>query len=242
MRQPKLIELLDDLAIAANMADMADDEGTRKTLAFQLRRAQNFIYWNTDWRQMVATFTLTTVAGQRFYDYPTLVQTIDGAELTDTLEPQRILQVTLARGSRRVPVDCGIDQLLYSNTSQMPPARFEPRQQIELWPTPDQAYTLYFEGCIALRPFRDPDDRATVHADIVLELAAAALKSAWGQGDASAYGQQAGALLRKRNAKNHSTQRYIPGAAVRTPTSPLSPNELVPWPEPQIVGSWGDLS
>lgn len=245
MRQPKLIELLDDLAIAANMADMADDPGTRKTLGFHLRRAQNFIYWNTDWRQLVATFALPTVitngVGQRFYDYPTLVQTIDGESITDTLEPTRILQVTLLRGTRRMPVLCGIDQMLYNNTTQMPPYRFEPRQQIELFPAPDGVYTLYFEGCIALRQFIEDDDRATVHADVVLELAAAALKSNWGQADAGAYGQQAAALLRKRNAKNHSLQRYIPGSA-RTPTSPLSPTELMPWPEPTLAGgNWGDL-
>lgn len=245
MRQPKLIELLDDLAIAANMADMATDEGTRRLLAFQLRRAQNFIYWQTDWRQLVATFTLTTVVttgvGQRFYDYPTLDQTIDGQTVTDTLEPTRITQVTLQRGTARYPVLCGIDQLLYANTSQMPPYRFEPRQQIELFPAPDNVYTLYFEGCIAQRRFVDDDDRATCHADVVLELAAAAVKGNWGQADAGAYANQAGALLRQRNAKNHGTQRYIPGVAVLTPTSPLSPTNLTPWPEPTLVGPVGDM-
>lgn len=245
MRQPKLIELLDDLAIAANMADQADDPGTRRLLGFQLRRAQNFIYWKTDWRQLVATFTVTTTitagVGERFYDYPTLVQTIDGETITDTLEPTRILQVTLQRGTARYPVLCGIDQLLYMNTSQMPPYRYEPRQQIEVFPAPDAAYPIHFEGCIALRPFRDDDDRATCHADVVLELAAAALKGNWGQTDAGAYAQQAGALLRVRNAKNHSTQRYVPGVAVLTPTSPLSPTQLMPWPEPTFTGNAGDM-
>lgn len=245
MRQPKLIELLDDLAIASNMADMADDPGTRRLLIFQLRRAQNFIYWNTDWRQLVASFPLTTVVtngvGQRFYDYPTIEQTIDGDTITDTLEPQRILEVTLQRGTARFRVECGIDPLLYTTTTQMPPYRFEPRQQIELYPAPDAAYTVHFQGCIALRRFQDDDDRATCHGDIVLELAAAAVKAGWGQADASAYGQQAAALLRKRNAKNHSTQRYIPGVAVATPTSPLSPSNIAPWPEPTLVGNWSDL-
>lgn len=243
MRQPKLIELLDDLAIAANMADMGDDPGTRRTLIFHLKRAQNFIYWNTDWRQLVASFPLQTVVtagvGQRFYDYPTLSQTINGETILDTLEPTRITQVTLQRGTRRMRVLCGIDQLLYSNTTQMPPYRFEPRQQIELFPAPDNVYTIWFEGCIALRRFQDDDDRATCHGDIVLELAAAAVKAGWGQADAGSYGQQAAALLKRRNAKNHSTQRYIPGVAIPTPTSPLSPTTLAPWPEPMLVG---DLS
>lgn len=245
MRQPKLIELLDDLAIATNMADMADDEGTRRLLTFQLRRAQNFIYWNTDWTQLVATFPLQTVVtagvGQRFYDYPTITQTINGETITDTIEPSRIIQVTLQRGTARYRVLNGIDQRLYSNTTQMPPYRYEQRQQIELFPAPDNVYTLYFEACIALRRFQDPDDRATCRGDIILELAAAATKAGWGQADAGAYGQQASVLLRQHNAKNHGTRRYIPGVAVLTPSSQLSPTNITPWPEPTIAGSWSDL-
>lgn len=235
MRQPKLIELLDDLAIASNMADQADDPGTRRTLMFQLRRAQNFLYWKTDWQALVATFDLATVAGQRFYDYPTLTQTINGENITDTLEPSRIQQVTLQRGTRRLLIEQGIDQLLYNNTTQMPPYRFVPRQQIELFPTPDAVYTVHLQGCIALRPFTDDDDRATVRGDVLLELAAAAVKAGWGQADASAYGQQAGALLRTLNAKAHGLTRYVPGVAVRTPSSSLSVNDLTPWPEPALT-------
>lgn len=240
MRQAKLIELMDDLATAANMADQMEDEGTQKTLAFHLRTAQNFLYEKTDWRRLIRTFQFDTVAGQRFYDYPTLPYTQDGQTLMDTPNPRRIQQWTLQRGTARYPVYDGINQLLYNNTSQGQPWRVEPREQIEVFQEPDGVYTFYIEACIDLRPFRDKDDRCTCDANLIMLLATASLKGNWNQLDAGAYAQQAVSILRSQNADNHGNRRYIPGVGVLTPTSPISPLNLGPWPMPEHEGNWSD--
>lgn len=240
MRQAKLIELMDDLATAANMADQMEDEGTQKTLAFHLRTAQNFLYQKTDWRKLVRTWQFDTVVGQRFYDYPELPYTIDGVTKNDTPNPERIQQWTLQRGSARYPLKDGINQLLYNNISNQQPYRVEPREQIEIFPVPDNVYTIYIEGCIDLRPFRDKDDRATCDGNLIMLLASASLKGNWNQLDAGAYAQQAISLLRSQNADNYGTRRYIPGVSTLTPTSPLSPENIEPWPEPEHTGNWNN--
>ncbi len=240
MRQPKLIELMDDLATACNMADQMEDEGTLKTLAFNLRTAQNFLYEKTSWRRLVRTFQFNTVLGQRFYDYPTLPIVIQGQTINDTPNPRRILQWTLQRGSARYPVKDGINQLLYNNTSQQQPYRIEPREQIEVFPEPDNVYTVYMEACIDLRPFRDQDDRATCDGNLILLLATASLKGNWNQIDSGAYAQQAISILRTQNANDHGKQRYIPGTGILTPTSPISPEAVAPWPMPEHTGNWSD--
>lgn len=241
MRQAKLIELMDDLATASNMADQMEDEGTQKTLALHLRLAQNFLYEKTDWRKLIRTFQFDTIVGQRFYDYPTLPYTdADGLAQTDAPNAERVIQWTLQRGDARYPLKDGINQLLYNNTSQQQPYRLEPREQIEIFPEPDNVYTVYMEACIDLRPFRDKDDRATCNNNLIMLLATASLKGNWNQIDAGAYAQQAISLLRTLNANDHGKKRYISGVGILTPTSPVSPESWSPWPMPEHQGNWSD--
>ncbi len=240
MRQAKLIELQDELAIACSVASQQDDPETLRTLTFHLNRAQKFLYWKFNWRDLIATFTFQTAAGVTEYDYPTIARVIDGVEVIDQLEPRRITSTTLERSTTRAPMFDGINPILYSTTQSQQPFRYEPRLQLEVFPTPDKAYPVFLQGYVRIRRFKDQDDFCTVDADMVLLVATANLKATWGQDDASSYQQEAASLFKSLNGADHGLQRHIPMAA-GTPSSPKSPMDYYPWPLPTPTGgNWVD--
>jgi len=240
MRDRKLIELMDETAVLCGMSDQMNDDGTKRILSAHLNNAQKFLYEKEDLKRLQYTWTLNCVVGQQYYDYPTLTHAVpegDGTEMvTDRPNPDKFINVTLIRGtSQYTPLAEGIDPLLYNQQNNNQPWRYELRGQIELWPVPDQTYPIQIQAVAALRRLKDDDDRCTVDGDLMVLLAAGAVKGNVGLQDSSGFGAMASSILRSRNAKKHGLTRYIPSPAVMTDTSVLSPDQIPPVPQPRVT-------
>lgn len=245
MRDMKLIELMDQAAIACGMADQMNDDGTKRVLSFHLNNAQKFLYEKEDLARLQYTWTLNCVVGQQFYDYPTLSHPIQEGDTTETVvdrpNPDMFINVTLIRGTDQyLPLSQGIDPLLYNQPDVNQPWRFELRGQIELWPRPDLTYPIQIQAVAALRRLRDDDDRCTMDGDLMVLLAAGAIKGNIGLQDSAGFGAMATSIMRSRNARKHGLTRYIPSPAVLTPTSILSPDQIPPVPQPRVT-DWTQL-
>lgn len=186
-RRVQLAQLLSDLRaeIGASVAVSASVD-FEDNLKSQLRRTQETLYDDHDWRFMRRIFSKDLAAGQRFYDLPT------------DLNPERIEKVTVLYGGVYEPVCRGIGFEEYSvydsiNNERVGPVRnYDIRdtgvkEQIEVWPLPpgnDQ--TLYFEGIKALNPLVSDSDRAELDDKLIYLFAAAELLARQKSADAPA--------------------------------------------------------
>lgn len=114
------------------------------------------------------------------------------------------------------PLVQGIDPTEYTimPTSQRP-QKFELREYLEIFPTPDTYYVIWIKGHMGLRKFVQDTDKATVDSDLLYLVALANAKAHYSQPDARAIGQQAEVMLRKLNAGTFGVRRYIPGEKAR---------------------------
>lgn len=110
------------------------------------------------------------------------------------------------------PIGQGINPTDYTllPTSQRP-QRFELREYLEIFPTPDTYYVVWIKGHMGLRRFTDDADKATVDSHPLFLIALANAKAHYTQPDAAAIGKQAEVMLRKLNAGNFGLKRYVPG-------------------------------
>lgn len=197
-------ELLDRLNFASQAA--ADAATVRLANSF-LRNAQAQLYWNYDFPALRKRFTVPIVAGTVLYAFPTLA----GPPLV-TLEPRRISMVSVQDGSLRTPpLREGIVSSMYSGGTSGIPTFYDVRDQLEIWPTPDKAYTLHVEGFQTLGAFAADADTATVDDEIVFMLALANGKAHYRQPDAEIYANELKSLLGRFKGYSHGGRRYIPG-------------------------------
>jgi hypothetical protein len=91
------------------------------------------------------------------------------------------------------------------------PARYTIRQNIELFPAPDQTYWLWIRGHFGLQSFVNPDDQTTIDSELVFLHALATAKAHYGQADANNVEAMANAFRAELCASTHKTSRYIPG-------------------------------
>ena len=92
------------------------------------------------------------------------------------------------------------------------PERYEFRQCIEVWPTPDVTDgQLVIKGHFGLEAFADDSDVTTIDDELVFLLATANAKAHYRQPDAQNYVAMFETHLRKVIASTHGTRRYIPG-------------------------------
>ena len=201
----RVIRRLGYAAQAANppsgMADLIDDF---------LRSAQQFIY-----RRLYGTggsferfFEWTLTVGDRFYDTQANTDAC-----TKKLRPEQITGVWIedmngswSRLSR------GIDPALYTSITQNGlPCFYELRQELELFPAPDQAYKLHVKGRFALTQFTEDDDPCCVDPDVLFLNALSRAKNHYQQADAGDIAAEARALLDNLRAAAHGDRRYVPG-------------------------------
>lgn len=144
--------------------------------------------------------------GQSLYDIP------------DDMEPdelEEILLLTVDGDSPYPPLLRGISNTQRTYTERRRPQRFALRlgtsdqPQIELWPTPDQAYPVRMDYFMRPRDFRDPDDRASVNGELVFLHALHSAKAHYRQPDAEAVAGQFNALLGEIRYKQHKGRRYV---------------------------------
>ena len=165
-----------------------------------LQGAQELLYWTHDWARL-RRYTDTTVGlNQYLIDYPT------------TAHPDRIKAISVERNTVWSPaLKHGITPQMYTTQSTASwPQRWEPYEQIELWPKADQVYPVRIFFVRTLLRFEEDDDRSTLDDALVFLHAMADAKGHYKHKDAAIYGEQRDALLARLKAKSWGKDVFNP--------------------------------
>lgn len=157
-----------------------------------LRDAQTLLYWTHDWAHLRKWEVKALGASQYLIDYPTAAN------------PDRIRYVSVLRGSVwSPPLKKGITPQMYTYQSNPSwPQRWEPYEQMELWPISDQAYSLRIFYIKALAAFSVDTDRASVDDSAISIVATSTLKGHYRQPDAAVAKGMADELIRRLKEKS----------------------------------------
>ena len=143
------------------------------------------------------------------------------------MDPRTITYAGLLDGTIWNDLYPGIDPLLFNITQQSRPTHYQIREYVEIYPEPDQAYTMYLFGPTGLMPFTADDHIASVDYMVLYLQALAEAKAHYGQQDAAVYFQRLEGMLGDLNAESFSTTRFIPHSERTTPS----------WPYPSVTFS-----
>lgn len=216
----KMMHLLGWGATAAN-----PPPGVAQMLTYWLQDAQAMLYRRFTQLRTERFFSWPLVQGVRMYDLP------DNQEVcTKKLDPRKLTWVGIERDGVWVPLISSIPPELYSYNTTGYPVRYEIRQCIEVWPTPDATLgNLIIKGHFGLEPFAADGDKTTIDSLPVFQVALANAKAHYRQPDANNYIQQMEALIRDLTAGLHGTRRYIPGRRVTEERVYIEPRPTVPF-------------
>lgn len=104
----------------------------------------------------------------------------------------------------------GIDSGRFNETGQAFPQEYEFREFLEIWPIPDQSYTIWIKGHFGLMPFESDMDVTTIDSKLVFLMALATAKNHYGQNDAGTIFRQLEVSLQKLNKEDFGNKRFIP--------------------------------
>lgn len=212
-----LAALRRDLMIGLGYAAQADNPPTGMATLLDnfLKRAQNVLYrklQGTD-GELERWFQWTMVVDERFYG---ILSNTDSCAKKLRADQVSELWLEDANGTW-TPMIYGIPPSVFTMVTQPGrPVRYEIRQNIEVFPAPDQAYTLHAKGRFGVLPFTDDADVCSVDPDLLYLWALARAKNHYGQGDARDTAAEAQSMLGMVIAASHKTRRYIPNT-VRAP-------------------------
>lgn len=165
-----------------------------------LRTAQKVLYDSHDWAHLRKWEDLALGSAQYLIDYPT------------TADQDRVQQLAVLRGGVWSPaLKKGIQPQLYTYQDKPSwPQRWEPYEQIQIWPLSDQAYTLRCFFIRQLSRFTQDADRATLDDENILLVAKWTAKSHYRQPDAAIYKELGTALLLKLKGKSWGQTVFNP--------------------------------
>jgi hypothetical protein len=157
-----------------------------------LRNAQTLLYWTHDWAHLRAYELKTIGANQTLIDYPAAAN------------PDRIRYMSVLRGTVwSPPLKKGITPQMYTYQANVSwPQRWEPYEQIEIWPMTDAIYSLRIFYIKALGAFTDDGDRASVDDNAISIVATSTLKAHYRQPDAQVAKGIADELIRRLKEKS----------------------------------------
>lgn len=132
--------------------------------------------------------------------------------------------------SCRVPLPQGIQHSQRADTAMRAiPERYDTAMtggtndvgifKLEVWPTPDDAYTLYVDHNRVRSRFEQTTDVPCAPCRLVLQYAVAMGKAHYGQADADTVGQAFKTMLSNEKQKQRENRRFIPptGGSSRYP-------------------------
>lgn len=165
-----------------------------------LRQAQVDLYWTHDWARLRGYTDVAIGADQYLIDYP------------DACNPERIKAISVLDGSVwSKPLDKGIPPQAYTNQDNTGrPYRWEPYEQIELYPKADQAYTARIFYVKNLGRYTDDGDRASLDHDLIFTVALGRAKAHYRHPDAQGYLDNGNALLSKLKGKSWGKDVFNP--------------------------------
>lgn len=158
-----------EIGASSSVAAGADSEENVKQL---LRRTQEVLYDDYNWPHLSVIKSKALSAGSRYYDMPA------------GLNFDRITEATVLYGGVYTPLTRGIGFNEYSahdpsNDERVDPVlRWDVRytgsgDQIEVWPLPASAQTLWFEGIQDLPALTSDSDTAALDDQLIILFAAA---------------------------------------------------------------------
>jgi hypothetical protein len=157
-----------------------------------LRNAQTMLYWAHDWAHLRRYEVKDLGANATLVDYPA------------SANPDRVKSISVLRGTVwSPPLPKGIKPELYTTqASTSDPKRWEPYEQIEIWPRSDQIYPLRIFFIRALLPLNGDTDRATLDDTNIELISTATLKAHYRQPDAQLAKDAADGLLMQLKARS----------------------------------------
>lgn len=181
-----------------------------------LRNAQALLYALHDWAHLRRYEIKALGAAQTLLDYPVAAN------------PDRIRYISVLRGTVwSPPLRRGITPQMYTfQGSPSWPQRWEPYDQIEIWPISDQAYSLRIFYMLALGRLTDDADRFSVDDTTVSVIATSSLKAHYRQPDATVAKSMADELIRRLKEKSWGQDVFRPGEWT----------EMEPEMRPQVIG------
>lgn len=168
-----------------------------------LRNAQTLLYWTHDWAHL-RKYGLKTLGTHAYLvDYPS-----DG----NGANPDRIRFVSVLRGGVwSPPLEKGITPSMYTYQENYSwPQRWEPYEQIEVWPAADQSYSLRIFYIDNLGRFTQDGDRASIDDTLISIVATATLKAHYRQPDAALAQKASDSLLIKLKGKSWGQDKFRP--------------------------------
>lgn len=157
-----------------------------------LQEAQVLLYYAHDWARLRRYEDVSLGVDQYLINYPANVN------------PDRIKAISVQRGDVwSPPLEKGIRPEMYTTQAITSwPQRWEPYEQIELWPKSNAVYPLRIFYIKNLDQFTEDDDRSTIDDSLIFTLALANGKAHYRHPDAALYAKQAESLLISLKAKS----------------------------------------
>jgi hypothetical protein len=199
-------ELRAEMRAMTGFAASGSAAGANATLIdTHLRNAQVVLYWTHDWAHLRSYDDLSLGASQYLVDYPA------------DANPDRVKFLSVYRGSVwSPPIPKGIPPQFYTTQdNESYPQRWEPYEQIEVWPKADQAYTLRAFYIKALSAFTADGNRASLDDNMISIVATATLKAHYRHPDAAMHKDIADALIIKLKGKSWGQSTFRPGDYLR---------------------------
>jgi len=175
-----------------------------------LKRGQEILYETHDWVRLRKYEDKSVGVNQYLVDYPA------------TANPERIKAISILDGTVwSPPLPKGIRPQLYTtqaNTSR--PARWEPYEQIELWPKADKIYTARIFFIKLLERFEQDGDVTSIDGGLVFTIALGNAKAHYRHPDAELYVGERDALLTRLKSKSWGRDVFSPNDYVEEAALP----------------------
>lgn len=191
-----------------------------------LTSAQTFLYRRYAALHTRRFFRWKVIPGQRFYS---LKDNDENVLSNYHMDPSKNIEWVGIQDRRNVwyPLEQGIAPELYTRIAKpWRPFRYDIRQAIELYPTPNDTYWLWMRGHFGLLSFVNDTDTTTLDSELVFLHALANGKAHYGQPDANNIEAQANTYLGELIAGTHQGARYVP--QIRAEAVPAVPH-MVRW-------------
>lgn len=181
--------------------------GMTELLTDFLQRAQKLIDKKRPDLRTKRIFKWTMVPGERFYGF-----SADESYCGVAFDPLKVDWVGVEDLMHRwYPLIQGIPPTFYTMVNRPAlPQRYEFRSCIEIFPTPNAAYTLRIKGDFGLTAFSNPEHKTTIDDNAVFLLALAHAKAHYKQADAKSVYQEYQEYLASMVSGKHGTAQYIP--------------------------------
>jgi len=161
-----------------------------------LQASQEALYQEYDFPELRRVVDQTVQAGQRFLDFPS------------DCESRNILTVAVLYQKIWIPLLKGITTQHDSFPNQSYPRRYDTAQMVELFPIPNQDYTIRFEYKANLLPFTQDQHPCTLDARLVLTYAIVEAKAHYGHQDVGLYQRQLSGMIRNMQSAAHHGNIY----------------------------------